>query len=193
MKKLMALSCLFSIGLFARDFNGFIDEHAKAALDRAERQFQECVTARGENNYSQCLEEKESLIACIMSEAQNRNAFVSKKSAATKKYKKAMERIDVQYQECLRARGSNRKQECMSERVRLIKNASKEQDESLFFDDSEYQRAINSQFREEGYYRRIQEENDRKLAERIAAEEAFRLANRSYYDFWKEFVWGRQN
>jgi hypothetical protein len=167
MKKLLILSCLFSAGLFADIWDSRYDKAPSkhdTPLWRAREQFNECIEARGENSRAECQDEYKNLVTCIYREQNQRNDFNQQRNDAARKYNQARQRIETQYCECLQARGRNRKQECLSERDSLIANAMTERDVALAneFDEAQYERNIASLFHEEGYYKKLQEYEDKK-------------------------------
>ncbi len=175
MKQILVLSCLFSVGLFADVWDsryGEAPSKQNTPLWRAREQFNECIAARGEINRAECQDEYESLVACIYREQNERNDFNQQRNDAVRKYNQARQRIETQYCQCLQARGSNRQQECLSERDSLIANAMAERDVVLVneFDEAQYERNIANLLGKTCSCQRQQEQADRNAKIMAAVE-----------------------
>jgi len=103
----------------------YSDPITQAALQRAYTQLGECLRARGENRRCECNQEFYSLAVCILQEALARN-YQATYPQLQAEYYAALARIDDQFNECVRARGTNRKDECRYERDKLYANAERE-------------------------------------------------------------------
>lgn len=135
MKKLRNLMSFFFVGLSAVN-TVYADAELQAALQRAQVQFNECMTARGRNKRGECVKEYNSLVACMHKEADDRRYYNSERNDSQTEnlkteYDNTTRRIEAQFRECMRARGMNKLHECRSERAGLLDNAFFEYKDSV--------------------------------------------------------------